>query len=69
MPIYQLPGFKAARSRLAINIRHSHMWTMVIFIVLKMLANYNKSLKKLLFMPPRVEGVQQLHFQVFIYVL
>jgi len=25
-----------------------------------------KSPQKLLFMPPRVEGVQQLHFQVFI---
>jgi len=34
-----------------------------------MLANYNKITQKLLFMPPRVEGVQQLHFQVFIYVL
>jgi len=30
-----------------------------------MLANYNK-IQKLLFMPPRVEGVvQNLHFQVF----
>jgi len=34
-----------------------------------MLANYNKMAEKLLFMPPRVEGVHQLHFQVFIYVL
>jgi len=34
-----------------------------------MLANTIKSLKRLLFMTPRVEGVQQLHFQVFIYVL
>jgi len=28
-----------------------------------------KSLKKLMFMPPRVEGVKQLHFQVFIFLL
>jgi len=34
-----------------------------------MLANYNKIAQKLLFMPPSVEGVQQLHFQVFMYVL
>jgi len=34
-----------------------------------MLANYNKIAQKLLFMPPRVEGVQQLHFQVFKYVI
>jgi len=35
-----------------------------------MLANYNKILPELLFMPPRVKGVvQNLHFQVFIYVL
>jgi len=35
-----------------------------------MLANYNKFPQNLLFMPPPVEGgVQQLHFQVFIYVL
>jgi len=35
-----------------------------------MLANYNKILPKLLFMPPRVEGVvQNLQFQVFTYVL
>jgi len=30
-----------------------------------MLANYNIIPQKLLFMPPRVEGVQHLHFQVF----
>jgi len=35
-----------------------------------MLADYNKILPKLLFLPPRVEGVvQNLHCQVFIYVL
>jgi len=35
-----------------------------------MLANYNKLSQKLLFMLPCVEGVvQNLHFQVFIYVL
>jgi len=35
-----------------------------------MLANYNKISEKLLFMPPRVEGVvHNLHFQVFVYVL
>jgi len=35
-----------------------------------MLSNYNKIPQKTLFMPPRVEGVvQDLYFQVFIYVL
>jgi len=35
-----------------------------------MLSDYNKIPKKLLFMPPHVEGVVlHLHFQVFIYVL
>jgi len=38
MPNHQLPGFKAVRFQLAINILHSHMWTMVIFIGWKMLA-------------------------------
>jgi len=43
---------------------------MFIFIVLKKLANYNKIPPKLLFNPPRVEGVfQHLNFQFFIYVL
>jgi len=32
---YQLPGLKAVRPQLAIDILHSYMWTMVIFIVLK----------------------------------
>jgi len=40
----QLPGFKAVRRQLAINILHNHMCTMVIFIVLK---NYNKILQKI----------------------
>jgi len=35
MPNDQLPGFKAIRPQLAINILHNHMWTMIIFIVLK----------------------------------
>jgi len=35
MPNYQLPELKAVRPQLAINILHSHMWTMVVFIVLK----------------------------------
>jgi len=34
-----------------------------------MLANYNEIAQKLLFMPPRVEGVQRLLFQVIVYVL
>jgi len=59
---------------------------MVIFTVLKMLANCNKILLKIavytlfgkarsnlgkkFFMPPRAEGVvQNLHFQVFIFVI
>jgi len=44
---YQLPGFKAVRPQLAINILRSHMWTMIIFIVLKMLANCNKIAQKI----------------------
>jgi len=32
MPNYQLPGFKAVRRQLVINIKHSNMLTMVIFI-------------------------------------
>jgi len=35
MPNYQLPGFKAERHQVTINILHSYMSTMVIFIVLK----------------------------------
>ena len=42
MPKYQLPGFKAVRPQRAINILHTHMWTMVIFSGWKRLANYNK---------------------------
>jgi len=47
MPKYQLPGFKAVRPQLVINILHSYMWTMVIFIGWKRLANYNK-------IPPKI---------------
>jgi len=39
---YQLTGFRAIHSQLAIHILHSHMWTMVIFIGWKRLANCNK---------------------------
>ena len=41
--IYQLPRFKAVRPQLAINILHNQMWSRVIFIGWKRLANYNKT--------------------------
>ena len=49
--------FKAVRPQLAVNILHNHMWTMGIFIVKKKVTSYSKIPQKLLFMPPRVEGV------------
>jgi len=33
--LHQLPGLKAVRPQLAMDILYSNMWTMVIFIVLK----------------------------------
>jgi len=32
MPKYQLPGFKTVRPQLAINILHTHMWTIYLLV-------------------------------------